>query len=205
MTKCYTLKKTKGNPRCEQVEGCVWDKKKRCQPRTRKNTNSPSKQNPKNISMKLDKIMEELSMIRKEIGELRKTSKNTSPSFSPSPVINTENEEAVMFFNNNNKEEVEEEEEDYDDGSMEYVESEPNVNYNSPNELSDIKKELFKNKNNTISTNNMEKMRQNLNVNNNNTVTSTNFQQFKNNMKNSKNNNTINSANMRNIVQRAQE
>ena len=116
MSRCYTLKKNKGNPRCEQVKGCVWDKKKKCQPKTRKNVT--------NISMKLDKMMEDLSFIRKEIEELRKTKKNTSPTPTPIMSVKTDNND--------------DDDDENDDGSMnppEYEEElESNVKYNSPNE-----------------------------------------------------------------------
>ena len=116
MSRCYTLKKNKGNPRCEQVKGCVWDKKKKCQPKTRKNV--------KNISMKLDKMMEDLSFIRKEIEELRKTKKNTSPTPTPIMSVNSDNND-------------DDDDDEYDDGSMnppEYEEEpESNVNNNSSN------------------------------------------------------------------------
>ena len=91
MEKCYTLKKGKGNPKCEETEHCYWDKKKRCQP---KKTAAASGR--KNITMKLDRIMEDLEFIKTELVGLRKTQKNTSanqmpntPNFSPIGKQNT--------------------------------------------------------------------------------------------------------------------
>ena len=60
-TKCYKLNRNKGETKCEQVESCYWDKKKRCQNKTRKRTNET---NESNTQLKLNRILRELVQIK---------------------------------------------------------------------------------------------------------------------------------------------
>ena len=80
MEKCYKLKKTKGNPKCQETTHCYWDPKNRCKERkSEKRMRMERKiqmRKKKNMTMKLDHIMEELKFIKSELMHLRKTQKN---------------------------------------------------------------------------------------------------------------------------------
>ena len=80
MEKCYKLKKTKGNPKCQEASHCYWDPKNRCKERkSEKRLRMEQRikmRKKKNMTMKIDHIMEELKIIKSEVMRLRKPENN---------------------------------------------------------------------------------------------------------------------------------
>ena len=100
-TKCYKLNRNKGETKCEQVESCYWDKKKRCQNKTRKRANET---NESNTQLKLNRILRELVQIKSNLSELRRTQKKALNSLNNYSTNNNNNviDESIPPFDNDN-------------------------------------------------------------------------------------------------------